>query len=122
MDNKTVARTREFYTLMSEKKITPLANYLHQDIHFITPLATLSGKEAYLQAARKFASAFNTVTIHTIFGSENQAVMIYDVELPAPIGKFRAAAILTFENSLIRELELIYDARLLEMKKEEIFS
>lgn len=122
MDNKTVSITREFYTLMSEKKITSLSKYLHQDIHFITPLATLNGKEAYIEAAKKFALAFKTLTIHTIFGSENEAVMIYDVELPAPIGKFRAAAILTFENFLIKELELIYDGRLVEKKKEEIFS
>jgi hypothetical protein len=37
--------------------------------------------------------------------------------VPEPIGKFRAAALMDFENDKITKIELFYDARAFEVKK-----
>jgi hypothetical protein len=42
--------------------------------------------------------------------------------VPEPIGKFRAAALMDFENDKITKIELFYDARAFEVKKDDIFS
>ncbi len=46
----------------------------------------------------------------------------YDIIVPAPIGKFRAAAFMEFTDRLISKIELFYDASPFEEKKSEIFS
>lgn len=49
-------------------------------------------------------------------------MLAYDMIVPDPIGKFRAAALMGFENNKITRIELFYDARPFEMKKDDIFS
>jgi hypothetical protein len=45
----------------------------------------------------------------------------YDMVVPAPIGKFRAAVLMEFTESLISKIELFYDASPFQEKKNEIF-
>ncbi len=52
---------------------------------------------------------FNTLTIRAKFGSQDQAMLAYDIN--CPIGICRAAALVQFENGLIVSIELFYDAR-----------
>lgn len=40
------------------------------------------GKEAVLNAAKCFMGIFNTLTIRAKFGSEDQAMILYDVKIP----------------------------------------
>ncbi|KJV58176.1 hypothetical protein RFEPED_0551 [Rickettsia felis str. Pedreira] len=45
-----------------------------------------------------------------------------DFDCPEPIGIFRGASLLSFNENLISRIELFYDARPFEKKKEEIFN
>lgn len=94
-----------------EKSIEAMGKCLHPDIQFIAPLKKLQGKEAYLEAAKEFTSSFKNMTIRAIFGEGDQAVVVYDVEYPAPIDKVPTAALLAFHTSLISRIELFYDTR-----------
>jgi hypothetical protein len=49
-------------------------------------------------------------------------MLAYDLDCPAPIGLFRGAVLLTFQEGLIMRYELFYDARPFEKKKDEIFA
>ena len=55
-------------------------------------------------------------------GSDDKVMLVIDLDCPAPIGLFRAAALMAFEDNLIIRNELFYDARPLMNKKDEIFS
>jgi len=48
-------------------------------------------------------------------------VFAYDVVVPAPIGKFRAAVLMEFKGRRISKIELFYDASPFQEKKSEIF-
>lgn len=111
-----------YYKAMEAKDITRLGEYLHSDVIFLGPLAELKGKDAVLSAAKGFSSFLKKITIRSKFSSEMQAMLAYDMECPEPIGLFRAATLMTFEKGLITKIELFYDARPFEKKKEEIFS
>jgi hypothetical protein len=111
MNQNNVAIAKAFYTAMSEKKVSEMEKYLHPDVQFNAPLAKLEGKEAYLEALKEFTAFFKTLTIREKFGAGDQAMVVYDLECPVPIGKFSSAALMTLSKGLITKIELFYDAR-----------
>lgn len=110
-----------YYQAMNAKNIPGVEKYLHPNVRFITPLADITGKEALMPAIRGFMSLLKTLTIRATCASEDQVMLAYNVEFPAPIGVSRSVAFMTFNNGLITHIELFYDARPFEEKKKEIF-
>lgn len=120
--NTNMAIAEKYYAALARKDLTEMAQYLHPDVKFISPLATLQGKPAYLQAAKGFAEAIVSITIRGIFGDDNQVMIAYDTLFPEPIGHFPTASLITFEDGLMKTLEFFYDPRpLAKEKKDEIF-
>lgn len=99
-----------YYTALGEKNIETVKKYLHPDIQFIDPQEKIVGKEAVLQAAKGFTSIFKSLTIRTKFGSEDQAMIVYEVEIPGLAKKLQAASLLSFQDELISKIELFYDS------------
>jgi ketosteroid isomerase-like protein len=120
--NNNMAVAEKYYAALARKDLTEMAQYLHPDVEFISPLATLQGKQAYLKAAKGFAEAIVTITVRGIFGDDNQVMMAYDTLFPEPIGHFATASLITFEDGLMRKLEFFYDSRpLVNKHKDQIF-
>lgn len=111
MNKNNEAIAEAYYTAMGEKNIAGTEKHLHPDVQFSSPLGKMMGKEAVLDAIKKFTTLFKTLTIRAKFGSENQATIIYDLECSEPIGKLSAAALMTFKDGLIVKIELFFDAR-----------
>lgn len=107
---------RAYYTAMSKKNISELEEYLHSDVQMISPFVKIAGKEAVLGAIKKFTSYFETLTIRAHFGSDNQAVVIYDVAIAAPIGNVNSVAYMNFKDNRIFKIELFFDARPFDKK------
>ena len=118
----TTALAVAYYTALGEKNLEEVKRYLHPNISFTDPQEQVIGKEAVFQAASGFTTIFKSLTIRAKFGSENQAVIIYDVEILNFAKTLRAASILSFEEGLISKIDLIYDTRCFEEKKEEASS
>jgi len=121
MEN-TTKKALAYYAAMEQKDIATLQQHLHDDVLLISPLAQVPGKQAVVKAAEKFTHIFDALTIRASFGSEDQAMVAFDLECPDPIGTFRAATLFSFKDNLIARIELFYDARPFEQKKEAIFS
>lgn len=111
MTKNSVAIAEAYYTAMGKKDIEGLSKYLHPDIQFTAPLDKITGKEVVLEATKKFASMFKTLTIRAKFGSEDQAMIVYDLDFPGMFATFSSAALMTFQGDLITKIELFYDAR-----------
>ncbi len=109
MNQNNTAIAKAFYTAFGEKNSGVMEKYLHPDVHLITPLAKLQGKQAYLESVKNFTAFFNTLTIRATFGEGDQALVVYDLECPAPIGKAPGAALMTFQDGLIIRNELFHD-------------
>jgi hypothetical protein len=108
-DTKTIGVA--YYTALGEKNIEAIKEYLHPDIQFSDPQEKVIGREAVLKAAQRFAGIFKSLTIRAQFGSENQAMIVYDVEIPGLSKKLQAASLLSFREGLISKIELFYDSR-----------
>jgi hypothetical protein len=114
IDTKAIAIT--YYTALGNKDIEEVKKYLHPDIQFADPQERVVGREAVLKAAKKFTTIFKALTIHAKFGSENQAMIVYEVDIPGLSRNLRAASLLSFQEGLISNIELIYDTRCLMEK------
>ncbi len=71
---------------------------------------------------KKLSDLLGNIEIRAKFSSDNQIMLAYDFTFPKPIGKLRAAVLMKFQDKLISKIELFYDGRPFEEKKDEIFS
>ena len=106
-----------YYKAMGEKNIAEVGKYLHPDVQFVAPLGKMSGKETMLEGAKKFMNVFKALTIRSKFAAADQAMVVYDLECPQPIGSFSTAVLMSFQEGLISKIELFFDARPFESKK-----
>lgn len=116
MANNNLNKAQSYYTAMYNKNYDEMASYVHPNINFTAPLATIKGKDAVVQAAKNFSMFFKKLTIQEKFESENKVMLVLEFECPEPIGVFRAASFLSFEEELISHIELFYDPRPFEKK------
>jgi hypothetical protein len=107
----TIATAVAYYTALGNKNIAEVKKYLHPNIQFTDPQEQVAGKDTVLKAAQGFMGIFKTLTIRTKFGSEDQAMIVYDVEIPNFAKTLCAASLLSFQDGLISKIELIYDTR-----------
>ena len=122
MPEKNRACAVAYYQAMGNKDLAEIEKYLHPDVRLISPMADIRGKDTVLNAVKHFCAVFNKLTIRAQFGSGDQAMVVYDLDCPAPFGIVRGAALLTFKESLIIGYELFYDARPFEKQRDEIFN
>jgi len=111
MSRNNAALAEALYTHMGENNVDGMEPYLHPEVQFITPLANLTGKDAYLEATRNFTKSFSSLKIRTVMGSDNQAIVVYDLDFPMLPEKIPSVSLLTFREGLITKIELFYDAR-----------
>lgn len=117
-----MARAEEYYKLIGDKNAEAIKKYLHSDVEFYGPLATLKGKEAVIQATSNFMNMFKSLTIRAKFGAADQAMIVYDVDIPGIAKDFPSASLLRFHEGLIVRIQLFYDGSRFLEKREEIFS
>lgn len=118
-DNLNLAES--YYNAMLAKDFDKMASYLHDNVHFIGPLAEMHGKDAVVTAAKNFAGILQDIQIRSRFADGDQIMFAYDMVVPTPIDKFRAAVLMEFTDRLISKIELFYDASPFQEKKSEIF-
>src|SRR3989338_690854 len=114
--NLAVAET--YYKALNNRDIKIMAQCLHSQIKFHSPMAVIMGKQAVLDVTEKFLLFFKILILREKFSAEDKVMVAYDLECPPPIGTFRTAALLTFKDSLIAEIELFYDSRLFDEGRE----
>lgn len=108
IDTKTMGVA--YYTALGEKNMEKVKECLHPDIQFTDPQETVIGRDAVLKAAKGFTTIFKALTIRAAFGSDDQAMIVYDVEIPGLSKSLQAASLLSFQDGLISKIELFYDS------------
>jgi ketosteroid isomerase-like protein len=111
MTKTTLNLAEAYYQAIGNKDTASVAELLHPDVHLIGPLSEVSGKEAVLGAITNYVAQIKGLSVQAGFGSEEQAMVKYDVDFGQPLGICRTAALLTFKDNLIARLELFFDAR-----------
>ena len=95
----------------SRKDLEGIAARLHPQVHFKGPQQELNGREAVLEATRRIFPLLEGFEVRARFVSGDRAMFAYDFICREPIGVCRTAELVRFEDGLIRETELFFDAR-----------
>lgn len=122
MESRSAATAETYYTLVAKKNGEEVKKHLHPDVEFYGPLAHLKGKEAVFEATNNFMKMFKSLTIRAKFGAGDQAMVVYDVDIPGIVKNFPGASLLNFRDGLIARIELFYDGGRVVEKKDEVFS
>lgn len=122
MKKESMLHGEEYYTLVGQKNVEGVKNYLHPEVEFYGPLASLKGRDAVVKATSHFMSQFKSLTIRAKFGNTDQALLVYDLDIPGISSSFPGASMLTFQDDLIVRIDLFYDGSRFLQKREEIFS
>jgi hypothetical protein len=110
MTEKNMLSAVAYYKAMADKDLPGMARHLHADVRLLTPMEELTGKEAVLEAAQRILNLIKSIQVHAKFGSEDQAMLTYDMDFAEPIGVCRAAAWMTFKDGLFVRNEVFFDA------------
>ena len=100
-----------YYQAVANKDLPTIANLLHTNVYLVGPLGHAEGKESVLRAVTGFATLLRSLRVNVIFGSEDQAMVNYDVDFGDPFGNVRSAALISCKDNLIARIELFFDAR-----------
>ena len=111
MTEKNVASAIAYYEAMADKDLSGMARHLHPDVRLVSPMEELIGKEVVLAAIKPPVNLIKSIKVHAKFGSEDQAMLTYDMEFAEPMGICRTAALMSFKEGLIARSELFFDAR-----------
>jgi hypothetical protein len=110
MDTNYAILAEEYYKLVGTKNAEAIKKYLDADVEFHSPLTTLKGRDAVLEATSNFMKAFKSLKIRAKFGAGNQAMIVYDTDIPGIAENFPGASLLSFRDGLIVKIELFHDA------------
>jgi len=122
METNPIVHAEEYYKLVGEKNVEGIKKYLYSDVEFYSPFAILKGREAVIGATSNFMNVFKSLTVRAKLDGEDQAMIVYDLDIPGIAKNFPGASLLSFRDGLIVKIELFYDGSRFAEKKEEIFS
>jgi hypothetical protein len=95
----------------SRKDLDGIAVHLHPDVHFKGPMQELNGREAVLASSKRIFPLLERLEVRARFVSADRAMFAYDFICRDPIGVCRTAELVRFQDALIRDIELFFDAR-----------
>lgn len=116
MEKNNTTLAEEYYKLVNEKNAEGIKKYLHPEVELHSPLGNVKGKESYLAALKHFMNTINSLVIRKKFGSNDQAMLIIDVDIPGISRTYPTAALLSFKDGLIIKNELFVDTKPFIMK------
>lgn len=121
MSNNNLETVLAYYEAINQKQPDLAAEKLAENVNLITPLDEKHGKSEVLDAVKGFCLAVEKVSIKAQFSKDNQVMLAYDILFPKPVGNLRAAGLITLDQGLIANIELFYDGRVVQAKKNAIF-
>jgi hypothetical protein len=110
MEIDLAEKAEKYYQLVSEKNVEGIKDFLDTHVEFYSPLSSLKGKEAVVQATTGFMHSFSVLKIKEKFGSKDKALIIYHIDIPELVKDFPGASLLTFYQDKIVRIELFFDA------------
>jgi hypothetical protein len=95
----------------SRKDLDGISVHLHPDVHFKGPMQELDGRDAVLASSERIFPLLERLEVRARFVSGDRAMFAYDFVCRDPIGVCRTAELVRFQDGLIRDIELFFDAR-----------
>jgi hypothetical protein len=99
-----------YFAAWTAKRVDDAYAVLAEDLEFSGPTASYRSAIEFRPALVNFAAMTKGVRIAELVVEGDRAAMLYDCELPPPVGWLRIASFFRVENGKIRWYETLFDA------------
>ena len=108
---KTLDLVATYLATWQQKELAGIARHLHPAVHFTGPMMEIDGREGVTAAVARLLPLLKDFRVRSTFTSGDHAMFTYDFVCEPPIGVCRTAEEVTFEDGLVKRIELFYDPR-----------
>lgn len=109
MSQDLIKLGKAYYEAMAKKDAQAIEKMLHDEVSFLSPMGEFKGKIAVFSWVKGFLPNFESLHICSVCSNEKQAMVAYDIKFPGLENVVRGAALLSFSNNLIKNIELFFD-------------
>jgi ketosteroid isomerase-like protein len=99
-----------YFAAWTAKKVDEAYALLAENLEFSGPTASYRSADEFRPALVTFAAMTKEARIAELMVEGDRAAMLYDCELPPPVGGLRIASFFRVENGKIRWYETLFDA------------
>src|ERR1700730_17898734 len=110
MQDETRRVVESYFSAWTAGNVRAAHDLLGADLEFSGPTASYRSAEAFWPALVKFAEMTKGARIIDLVVEGDRAALLYDCELPQPIGTLKIASFFRVENGKIRTYETQFDA------------
>jgi len=108
---KSIDLAASYLEHWQRKDLDGIARHLHPAVHFTGPMIEMNGREGVVAAVARILPLLKDFRVRSTFISGDRAMFTYDFVCEAPVGVCRTAEEVTFEDGLVKTIELFYDPR-----------
>lgn len=105
---KALELARIYVNAMGSKNVDAIMSISSDDVVCTSPMGQISGLERFRAFQDGFARMITNLTALAIYGDDEQAVVVYDVETH-PVPHALTAELLRVKNGKLVSTEVIYD-------------
>lgn len=98
----------QYYEAWTNKNFDKAADCLSDNVVFETPVNSYASKEEFMKAVAFTAGSVSKTNLLAQFGNENEALLLYDMELN-PLGNLRIAEYFKVENNKVIMIRHVHD-------------
>jgi ketosteroid isomerase-like protein len=109
-ENDTRKIVKTYFDAWTTNKIDEAYATLASNLEFVGPTASYKSAEEFRPALINFAKMTKRAQVVDFVVQGDRAAMLYECELPQPIGTLRIASFFKVENGKIRTYETQFDA------------
>ena len=110
VEDETRRVVESYFAAWTTKDVPAAHALLAGDLEFSGPTASYQSADAFLPALAKFSEMSKWARIVELVVEGNRAAMLYDCELPQPVGKLRIASFFRVAKGKICVYETLFDA------------
>ena len=99
-----------YFTAWTTHRTDDAFELLASDLQFAGPTASYDSAEAFRPALDGFAKLTESARIVELIVDGNRAALLYDADLPDPVGRLRIASFFTVEDGKITAYDTRFDA------------
>jgi SnoaL-like protein len=110
MSNDTRSVVEGYFAAWTANEPREAAAFLAANLEFAGPTASYTSAEAFWPALVGFAAMTKAARVVDLLVDGDRAALLYDCDLPDPVGTLRIASFFRVENGKIRSYDTRFDA------------
>jgi hypothetical protein len=98
------------HTAWTTGNATATRALLADELVYENPLHVIRGADAFVPGLMRFAALLRGAPVLELIATGDRAAILYDCDLPAPVGRLRTAWFARVDNGVVTAIQSVFDA------------